>query len=398
MSRPSRKLACGALGRYDRDQVLAIASGLEGESTIVHEDRGRCSSWIANRSGGRGRAGGASRGANGPETISGAGIRDWRDAACAAAACGLVLDGRRSYVHSSVAGMAPVYYMEHDGAVYFATTIDALALASPRRLSVDWEAWAGILTVDFPLGDRTPFAEIRLLRPFSTLEVRWRRARVETSRWPWAEVESNLDVAEGTAAVLDGMRASIARLPAWADRLSSQRWPRLPALPRTPFRAAPQRHLRRSPWTPTRGTDRERQIAAQLAAASGFPHHAVVGSRGLLAGSRGAVATRRLSGPPPALADAGARGSCATPARPRSTGSASTTWPGPTLGSSPPKPSAPKATTRQSRASGTQCARDRPAGHLGCSLTGSVPPFGRPRTGNTWPSRSASADTPPGRS
>ena len=92
-----------------------------------------------------------------PETISGAGIRDWRDAACAAAACGLVLDGRRSYVHSSVAGMAPVYYMEHDGAVYFATTIDALALASPRRLSVDWEAWAGILTIDFPLGDRTPF-------------------------------------------------------------------------------------------------------------------------------------------------------------------------------------------------------------------------------------------------
>ena len=212
-----------------------------------------------------------------PETISGAGIRNWRDAACSAAACGLVLDGRRSYVHSSVAGMAPVYYMEHDGAVYFATTIDALALASPRRLSVDWEAWAGILTVDFPLGDRTPFSEIRLLRPFSTLEGRWRRARVETSPWPWAEVESNLDVAEGTAAVLDGMRASIARLPPGPiichlsggldsrlclGLLSEQRRGDITTLT----------------VDPDKGNDRERQIAAQLAAASGFSHQTVVGS------------------------------------------------------------------------------------------------------------------------
>ncbi len=305
-----------------------------------------------------------------PETISGAGIRDWRDAACAAAACGLVLDGRRSYVHSSVAGMAPVYYMEHDGAVYFATTIDALALASPRRLSVDWEAWAGILTVDFPLGDRTPFAEIRLLRPFSTLEVRWRRARVETSRWPWAEVESNLDVAEGTAAVLDGMRASIARLPPGpiVCHLSGGLDSRLCL-----GLLSEQRRSDISTLTvdPDKGTDRELRIAAQIAAASGFSHQTVVGSSAdYWRGSRGAVATRRLSGPSPALADADARGLCATPARPRSTGSASTTWPGPTLGSSPPKPSAPKATTRQSRASGTQFARDRPAGHLGCSTHG----------------------------
>ena len=212
-----------------------------------------------------------------PETISGAGIRNWRDAACAAAACGLVLDGRRSYVHSSVAGMAPVYYMEHGGAVYFATTIDALALASPRRLSVDWEAWAGILTVDFPLGDRTPFAEIRLVRPFSTLEVRWRRARVETSRWPWAEVESNLDVAEGTAAVLDAMRDSIARLPPGpiVCHLSGGLDSRLCL--------GLLSEQRRSDITtltvdPDKGTDREREIAAQLAAASGFSHQTVVGS------------------------------------------------------------------------------------------------------------------------
>ena len=39
-----------------------------------------------------------------------------------------------------------------------------------------------------------------------------------------------------------------------------------------------------------------------------------------------------------------------------------------------------------------------PPDTLDVRLTGSVPPFGRPRTGNTWPSRSASADTPPGRS
>ena len=270
-----------------------------------------------------------------PETISGAGIRDWRDAACAAAACGLVLDGRRSYVHSSVAGMAPVYYMEHDGAVYFATTIDALALASPRRLSVDWEAWAGILTVDFPLGDRTPFAEIRLLRPFSTLEVRWRRARVETSRWPWAEVESNLDVAEGTAAVLDGMRASIARLPPGpiVCHLSGGLDSRLCLGLLSEQRRATSR---RSPWTPTReptASVRSQRSSPQRAAFPTRPSRAPPRTTGGIS-SCGRYASIIRS--PARLGGCRCSRSCATPARPRSTGSASTTWPGPTLGSSPP--------------------------------------------------------------
>lgn len=277
MSFPSRKLACGAIGRYDRDQVLEIATRLEGESTILFEDRGAmlvCDRdpirWAAD-----GRRGFAW--SERVEEISGAGISDWREAACTSAACGLVIDGRRAYVHSSVAGVAPVYYMAHGGAIYFATTVDALAMASPRRLSVDWEAWATILTIDYPLGDRTPFAEIRLLPPFSTLEARWGKARVKEERWPWADVEPNLDVAAGAPAVLDAMRDSITRLPPGpiVCHLSGGLDSRLCL-----GLLSEQRHDDLSTLTvdPDKGTDRELRIAARVAEANGFPHQAVAGA------------------------------------------------------------------------------------------------------------------------
>ena len=40
MSPPSFKLACGAIGRYDRELVLAIAAEMNGEIAIAHEDQG----------------------------------------------------------------------------------------------------------------------------------------------------------------------------------------------------------------------------------------------------------------------------------------------------------------------------------------------------------------------
>ncbi len=210
------------------------------------------------------------------EMFSGAGIGDWRDAACAGAACGLVIEGRRSYVHSSVAGVAPVYYMEHDGAVYLATTIDALALASPRRLSVDWEAWAAILSLTYPLGQRTPFAEIRRLPPFSMLRVRRGKAYVDERPWPWAEVEPSLDVGAGAADVVEALRASVARLPAGpitcplSGGLDSRLCLGLLAESRRDDVSA----LTADPET---GTDREIRIAARVAETIGVPHHAVAG-------------------------------------------------------------------------------------------------------------------------
>ena len=223
-------------------------------ATVVHEDQG--SILVTDREPVRWEADGQ-RGfawSERVDDVSGTGICNWRDAACAGAACGLVVDARRSFLHSSVAGVAPVYFHEHEGAIYFATVIDALALASPRRLSVDWEAWAATLAMDHPLGDRTPFAEIRRLPPFSTLEVARGKARRQ---------RGTLAVGRGRTQPRCRRRsrrsgrapASVDRAPACgADRVPAQRRPRFPPLPRPPGRASSRRRVRPSPSTPTPAT------------------------------------------------------------------------------------------------------------------------------------------------
>jgi hypothetical protein len=136
---------------------------------------------------------------------------DWRGAA-EAGVCGLVLDGRRRFLHSAVNGLAPLYWLEHDGAVYFSSRIDPLVQASPVRLSVDWDAWASIVALRFPAGDRTPFAEISRLPQHSLLQRRFGRARVREERWPWLEVEPDGTVetaAEGAAAALEELLAPL---------------------------------------------------------------------------------------------------------------------------------------------------------------------------------------------
>ena len=84
----------------------------------------------------------------------------------------------------------------------------------PRRLTIDWRAWASIFYLRFPLGERTPFLEIKRLRPFSTLE--WddggQRPSTVHHRWPWSEVEPHLDLEAGSDAALEAMQAAIAPL------------------------------------------------------------------------------------------------------------------------------------------------------------------------------------------
>ena len=107
------------------------------------------------------------------------------DAARSLAACGLVLDDDGPLVHTSVAGLASVYYRQIGGATYFASRIDPLVAAFEERLSIDWEAWASIFLLTAPIGERTPFAEIRRLSPFSLLSHRPDLGqRVEAADWP----------------------------------------------------------------------------------------------------------------------------------------------------------------------------------------------------------------------
>jgi hypothetical protein len=207
---PSRApLICGALGSYERARVLEIAASLGGEVRAVHEDERAMLmldreplAWTGRRERGLGWVEGS---------LWSGGARDWREAS-RRGACGLVLNGRRRFLHSSVNGLGAVYWLEEDGGTYFASRIDPLVLTARRLLSIDWDAWASIIALRYPLGERTPFAEIRRLEPFSVLRRRLRRARAHSPPWPWAETDPGLDLDHGADAVLEGLRATIAPL------------------------------------------------------------------------------------------------------------------------------------------------------------------------------------------
>jgi Asparagine synthase len=273
-SPPRTALACGALGSYDAELVRCIGSHLAAEMSIVHEDDR--STLLLDRPAirwrGRGRGFAWGKGCSGDR-----GVGLWKDAARELGACGLVVHDRRRRVHSSVSGVAPVYYMEHGRAVYFASRIDALVMSLPGRLTIDWRAWASIFYLRFPVGRRTPFLEVRRLRPFSTLE--WdeagERPRTVEHRWPWAEIEPTLDLEDGSDAAAEALREAMAPLETdpvictlsggWDSRL-------LLCL------LAKEGHdVRALTVNPDNGHDREEALAADVAAALGVRHCTVVG-------------------------------------------------------------------------------------------------------------------------
>lgn len=146
---------------------------------------------------------------------------------------------------------------------------------SPVRLSIDWEAWGAILTIRFPPGDRTPFAEIRRLPQHSLLRRRLGRTRVQEERWPWAEIEpdqSREAAAEGAVAALEEM---LAPLPEGiVCPLSGGRDSRIlfTLLARNGRAAAAVT------TSDDEGDTREEDLAAPVAAAFGVPHEQLRGS------------------------------------------------------------------------------------------------------------------------
>jgi hypothetical protein len=105
----------------------------------------------------------------------------------------------------------------HDGdATYFASRIDPLVMSHPEqhKLTIDWQAWAGIFLMTAPLGDRTPFLEVRRLPPFTTLKHRpGAGARQRSAGWPWAEVGLDQSATTG-ATLIEGLREAIGEIPA----------------------------------------------------------------------------------------------------------------------------------------------------------------------------------------
>jgi hypothetical protein len=202
-------LACGALGSYDRARVQAIASRLGCHPRSVHEDRG--SILMLDREPiewGSGNRRGVAW-IEGEIWQSGAGVGEWMEAA-RRGLTGLVVEGRKRYLHSSLNGLAPLYWMEDGGAVYFASRIDPLVRTAPRPLSIDWEAWASTIALRYPLGERTPFAEVRRLTNYATLRRRLGRPRPQGSTWPWEEIEPRTTVGAAADRLTAGLERCLA--------------------------------------------------------------------------------------------------------------------------------------------------------------------------------------------
>jgi hypothetical protein len=267
-------VACGALGDYDPALVREIGRRMDAELSVMHDDGS--SILLLDRAPirwrGRGRGFAWSEGSSGARAV-----RFWKDAAVELAACGLVVQDQRRRVHSSVSGIASVYHLEHDGAVYFASRIDPLVKGLPRRLTVDWRAWASIFFLRFPLGERTPFLEVKRLRPFSTLE--WdasaERRRTVEHRWPWAEIEPDLDLEHGSDAVVEAMRSALSPLEASpvTCTLSGGRDSRLLLC----MLAERGHDVRALTVNPDNGHNREESLAAEVASALSVRHCTVEG-------------------------------------------------------------------------------------------------------------------------
>jgi hypothetical protein len=192
---------CGGLGPYAPDRVRRIAELHGIEPVFAHRDES--SALILDRdpfawNGGDQRGLGWIEGdARRPSSQ----LAEWH-AAADAGVSGLVLDGRRRFLHTAANGLAPLYWIEADGATYFSSRIDPLVRSSPSRLCIDWDAWAAVIALRYPLGERTPFMEVKRLPPQSVLRHRFGRGRVKRGRWGWTEIEpdSNLQAAAECAA------------------------------------------------------------------------------------------------------------------------------------------------------------------------------------------------------
>jgi hypothetical protein len=210
---PNRSpLACGALGPYERGRVATIAELLDGDQRVAYEDPDAILmldrdpiEWSGGGQRGLGWAEGDAR--RPPAQLDG-----WT-AAADAGVCGLVLEGRKRFLHSAVNGLAPVYWLEDGGAIYFCSRIDPLVRSSPERLSIDWDAWAAILALRYPLDLRTPFAEIRRLPQSSRLRRRFGRPTLSEDRWPWSEMEPVEDQATSAERIVAALEDSLAPLP-----------------------------------------------------------------------------------------------------------------------------------------------------------------------------------------
>ena len=206
-------------------------------------------------------------------------VASWKDAACELAACGLVAHGERRRVHSSVSGVAPIYYVEH---------ARRRLLRLPHRPARPGPAAPATRSTGAP-GRRSSTSASRSgsgprswrssgcgrSAPWNGMRIA-RSATARQHRWPWAEVEPDLDLDEGAGAVVEAMRAAVAPL-AGVRLLHAQRRLGLPSFALPAGRARARRPSGRDGEPGQRPPPRGGVSRRRSRGALGVPHSTMEG-------------------------------------------------------------------------------------------------------------------------
>ncbi|GAA1261608.1 hypothetical protein GCM10009677_11500 [Sphaerisporangium rubeum] len=95
---------------------------------------------------------------------------------------GLIDQGDAVVLHTGAFGLIDLYYLAEGDAVYFAGAIEPLLALAPRPYEVDWDAWAAILKLTYPLLDATPYRAVRRLPGSAALVWSRTERRVTTDK------------------------------------------------------------------------------------------------------------------------------------------------------------------------------------------------------------------------
>ncbi|MBC6458772.1 asparagine synthase-related protein [Actinomadura sp. HBU206391] len=258
-----RPYVCGAIGRVDPETLRRLRDASPGGLREVRSSpvatlwaTGTPDRWKA-----------ASRSGYFWGSLSeGAAPASWAEAAERRLAAGLEFTGDEAVLHTCALGMQDLYLRRHGDAVYFSVRIDPLLDIADGPLHVDWSAWAGILAVTGPVGDATPFQEVRRMVAATAWRARpgvLERRDFEPS-WLGAEPTGDTtaaDIVEIVASHSGARRAAITLSGGWDSRLLA-------------ILATRRRRRRMVAWTTSNddGRDRDIEYAGAVAGALGLSH------------------------------------------------------------------------------------------------------------------------------
>ncbi|MGW2216726.1 asparagine synthetase B family protein [Nonomuraea sp. NPDC001684] len=261
-----RPYVCGALGRIDTSILGKLtAAGPKVRPALQTDEAALFSSAPLPP---YHRAGGAFAFSWGERKPAAA--EDWMTVAETYETPGLIGDGARVTLHAGALGLVDVYHVRQGDAVYFSSLIQPLLSLVP--IEIDWAAWASIIQVTFPLGEATPYREVRRLPGSSALVFEHGRLATERRlpRWlrtepyeAWTSPEEIVELLHHVYEDYDGRRLLVPVSGGYDSRLLAS--------------VAMARGADVESWTtsPDDGTDTDIAFARSITRELGIPHRVV---------------------------------------------------------------------------------------------------------------------------